>query len=225
MIGEYEIIVRLLLAVLISGLIGFERELKNHPAGLRTHILVTVGSALVMLISKYGFDDLSRGYVGDPGRLAAQVISGIGFLGAGTIIMQGNVVRGLTTAASLWTSACIGLAIGAGYYMGGITAAVLVLFTLLILGILEKKFYKNRIRKIHIEARDNLSLMEKIGTVFSENEIAINGMNVKRTEEDGNRMVHMIFSVRLPNAAESNKIVQQLSDNKDINRIYWEEIQ
>lgn len=222
MINEFEIILRLFIALIISGLIGFEREIKNHPAGLRTHILVTVGATLIMLVSKYGFGDVTGNH--DAGRLAAQVVSGIGFLGAGTIIMQGNVVRGLTTAASLWTSACIGLAIGAGYYMGGITAAGLVLFTLLILGIVETKLSKNRIKKIHIKAHDNLSLMKAIGKVFTDNEIIINSMNVQQVVEDGNDLIHIIFSVKLPLATENNKIVQQLSNNKDIKSIYWEEI-
>ena len=124
MINEYEVVIRLILASILGGLIGLEREVNNRPAGLRTHVLVTAGSALVMLISMYGFNGLGEdGTGGEPARLAAQVVSGIGFLGAGTILRQGNSIQGLTTAASLWVSGCIGLAIGNGYYLGGLVTA------------------------------------------------------------------------------------------------------
>lgn len=118
---------KLLLACFLGGLIGFERESIHRPAGLRTHALVCVGSCLVMLTSEYIFNTFYNGVAGaDVARLGAQVISGIGFLGAGTIIRQDNGVKGLTTAASLWAVACIGLATGIGYYEGAIVAAVIV---------------------------------------------------------------------------------------------------
>src|SRR5690606_893530 len=110
--------------MLLGGLIGIEREIGNRPAGFRTHTLVCIGSSLVMLTSEFligAYADIS---IPDPARLGAQVISGIGFLGAGTIIKDGSRVRGLTTAASLWVVACIGIAIGAGFYWGAIVAAV-----------------------------------------------------------------------------------------------------
>src|SRR5688572_6987783 len=115
----------LLLAALLGGLVGWERERRDRPAGLRTHILVCLGSALITLVSI----QLS-GTRFDPGRIAAQIVSGIGFLGAGTIMRQGNVVRGLTTAASLWTVAGIGMAVAASWetaILGG-TAALIVVF-------------------------------------------------------------------------------------------------
>lgn len=111
MIPGIEIIIRLVLSSVLGGLIGIEREVNNRPAGLRTHVLVTVGSALIMLISIDGFSNLPN-RLGDPARLAAQVVSGIGFLGAGTIMRTGNNINGLTTAASLWVSAGLGLAVG-----------------------------------------------------------------------------------------------------------------
>ncbi|WP_320130657.1 MgtC/SapB family protein [uncultured Sphaerochaeta sp.] len=118
------IIVRLLLATVCGGLIGFERERMRRTAGLRTHILVCMGSALVMLVSQYIF---TRWQTGDPQRMGAQVISGIGFLGAGTIMVTGRQqVKGLTTAAGLWTSACLGLAIGIGFYSGALIGCLFI---------------------------------------------------------------------------------------------------
>lgn len=119
------IIVRILLAVILGGIIGFERNLRNRAAGLRTYILVTLGSTIAMMTNQYVVNMYSEGVV-DPTRIGAQVISGIGFLGAGTILVTNrNRVKGLTTAAGLWTSASIGLAIGIGFYslamIGGIT--------------------------------------------------------------------------------------------------------
>ncbi|MFZ3591759.1 MgtC/SapB family protein [Bacillus sp. DJP31] len=137
---------RLFLAVLLSGIVGFEREIKNRPAGLRTHILVGLGSSLLILLSLYGFDDYFSQYPNgiitmDPGRIPSYVISGIGFLGAGTIIVQGGVsVRGLSTAASIWIVAGIGLVIGAGMYFEGIVITAIVIFTLFVLNKLEKLF-------------------------------------------------------------------------------------
>ena len=115
-----ELLLRLVLAGILGGAVGFERERHNRPAGLRTHILVCLGSALVMIVSVEGFSG-ALGPRGDQARLAAQVVSGIGFLGAGTIMRQGSSVRGLTTAASLWVVAAVGLATGIGLYLAAIS--------------------------------------------------------------------------------------------------------
>ena len=139
MISNTEVILRLLLAVLLSGLVGLEREAKGRSAGLRTHMLVCAGSCLMMLTGIY----LASHYRGtmdvDPTRLAAQVVSGIGFLGAGTIIQFRDSVRGLTTAASVWAAAGIGLAVGGGFYVGAVSTTVLVLVVLLVLHGLEQR--------------------------------------------------------------------------------------
>ncbi|WP_067931104.1 MgtC/SapB family protein [Alicyclobacillus kakegawensis] len=132
---EKEIIIRLVVSGILGALIGLEREIRYKEAGLRTHFVVAVGSALVMVVSKYGFVDVLHPYtvVLDPSRIAAQVVSGIGFLGAGTILVQRQSVRGLTTAAGLWATSGIGLAIGAGMYTAGVGSTVLVLIALEIL--------------------------------------------------------------------------------------------
>ncbi len=134
--------VPMLVAAVAGGLVGLEREATNRPAGLRTHVLVCVGSALIMKVSLGMYDlVLSTGYgVADPGRIAAQVVSGIGFLGAGTIMREGANIRGLTTAASLWVVSGMGLAVGAGFYLQTAVAVVLVLLTLKTLSEVERRF-------------------------------------------------------------------------------------
>ena len=121
-------LIKLGVTTILSGFIGFEREHSHRPAGFRTHILVAVGSSLVMLTSVYVFD--SQGMSGDVTRMSAQVLSGIGFLGAGTILREGFSVKGLTTAASLWAVACIGIAVGAGFYAGALVATFVIYLTL-----------------------------------------------------------------------------------------------
>ncbi len=134
-----QIIFRLILSALLSGLIGLERQLHRRAAGLRTHILVSVGSTLIMLTSLYIFDIYKDSAPVDPARIAAGVITGIGFLGAGTIIRYGEEVRGLTTAASLWVVAASGLAVGCGFYVAASAATILVLLVLLLLRRIESK--------------------------------------------------------------------------------------
>jgi putative Mg2+ transporter-C (MgtC) family protein len=131
-IGWPEVLLRLFVAAALGGAIGVERELRERQAGLRTHLVVSVGAALFTLVSAYGFQDvLSQGrVVADPTRIAAQIVSGIGFLGAGAIIRQGLSVRGLTTAASLWLVAAIGMASGAGFWAGAVLATAGALLTL-----------------------------------------------------------------------------------------------
>lgn len=127
-----DLLLRIALAGLLGGLIGLERQLRAKEAGLRTHILVGIGSAMFMIVSKYGFEDiLVENHVAlDPSRIAAQVVSGMGFLGAGTIIIQKQIVKGLTTAAGMWVTAAIGLVIGSGLYEIGIYGAFLTLIVL-----------------------------------------------------------------------------------------------
>ena len=137
------IFLRLLVSAVLGGFVGIERENKKRAAGLRTHVLVCIGSALVMVLSEYLFHQYQGLTNVDPARLGAQVISGIGFLGAGTIIKQGISVQGLTTAASLWAVACIGLATGSGFYSAAIIAAVIVFVTLRSLGKFENVISSN----------------------------------------------------------------------------------
>jgi putative Mg2+ transporter-C (MgtC) family protein len=135
-ISDWEVALRLGLSLLLCALVGAEREARGQVAGLRTHVIVGVGSTLFTLVSAYAFEDFLVAGPGaaaqrvDPTRIAAQIVSGIGFLGAGAIIRQGANVRGLTTAAALWIAAAIGMAVGAGYYFGASVATALVLASL-----------------------------------------------------------------------------------------------
>lgn len=128
---EIELILRLIVSLLLGGLIGLERELRDKPAGLRTHMLVSIGACLYTLVSIYTFNL-------DPARVAAGIVTGIGFIGAGTIIGAGGHIRGITTAASLWVVASIGLAVGAGAYLIALVTSIIV-FLVLLLGRFEKK--------------------------------------------------------------------------------------
>ena len=159
-----EVLLRVVLAGVLGGAIGVEREIREREAGLRTHLLVAVGAALFTLVSAYGWHDFhfsnQSGVTYDPTRIAAQIVTGIGFLGAGAIIRQGLSVRGLTTAASLWVVAAIGIASGAGYYSGAVITTVVVLVSLWPLRILAYRLIE-RIRpgerRLEVDLRANES--------------------------------------------------------------------
>jgi putative Mg2+ transporter-C (MgtC) family protein len=145
-IENSHIVLRLLLSVLLGALVGYERERNNHAAGLRTHTLVCLGSCLIMILSIYGFAEFAHepNVRLDPARLAAQVITGVGFLGAGTILFTGKSIKGLTTAASIWVVMAVGLAVGAGFYMPAVLSGVLVLLILWGLNIVERRYMQQR---------------------------------------------------------------------------------
>lgn len=167
---ELSLLGRLLLATALGGLIGLERELAGKPAGLRTNILICVGAALLMDISR----SVAAAAVGpaDPARIAAQVVSGIGFIGAGTILVERGSIVGLTTAATLWVVAAIGLAVGSGAYASAIGATALVVVTLLILGRLENFLFERR-TAVHVDLvldADDEQL-ERIGLILRKHRI------------------------------------------------------
>jgi putative Mg2+ transporter-C (MgtC) family protein len=200
-IDPIDISIRLFLALLLGGLIGFERELSSHAAGLRTHILVCVGSTLIMLLSIYGFSDFVNepNVRIDPSRLAAQVISGIGFLGAGTIIFNGRSIKGLTTAASLWVVAAIGLAVGAGFHYAAILACVMVLISLWILNKVEHKYL--RAKKVHsfkIQALDQPGSLGLISTLLGKRNIDIRRVSIEEVFSDGTKTLQITFSITIP---------------------------
>lgn len=162
----FTFIIRLILACILGGLIGFERETAQQPAGFRTYILVCVGAALVMITSQYMFT--LYGNIGDPARLGAQIISGIGFLGAGTIIRDGTNVKGLTTAASLWAVSCVGIAIGIGFYLGAITATILIYITLIVLKKMENRVKREFYNILYIEIdHQKLSCVNEIFEAYN----------------------------------------------------------
>ena len=171
-----EAVIKLLLAILFSGLIGFEREHSHRPAGFRTHILVAVGATLVMMTAKFVFNEYQGLTSFDPTRLGAQVISGIGFLGAGTILREGFSVKGLTTAASLWAVSCIGLAVGAGYYIGALVTTVAIYITL---NTLKRIIAKgNHSKNIYIEAENLAQQASEIGEIVKRYEGNLHSLEI-----------------------------------------------
>ncbi|WP_309119168.1 MgtC/SapB family protein [Paenibacillus sp.] len=168
-ISYLDLTLRVVVALLLGGLIGIEREWNHHAAGFRTHLLVCVGSAAIMLLSIYGFSDFADEYNVrmDPARLAAQVVSGIGFLGAGAIIRTGVNISGLTTAASIWVVAAIGLCAGAGFYYGATLITVLVLIILFLLNKVEKRMHRRRNHnEVKMKVARGSSAVGKITEVF-----------------------------------------------------------
>lgn len=197
-------ILRLSLAVVLGGSIGFEREVRNRPAGLRTHVLVTLGATLIMLISMYGFNG------GDPARLAAQVVSGIGFLGAGTILRDDSGVRGLTTAASIWVCGGIGLALGNGYYGGALVTTFFVLISLVLLGLFEKRVLVSKYHKFEFECRERLGLIGEISGVFARYKMSIIDIKIKSTEEDNNQMLNIVMQIKMEDKAHIEVLMESL---------------
>lgn len=185
-----DICLRLLCAMVVGLVIGTEREYTHRPAGMRTHILVALGACSVMIIGQMIFAEYyAYGAVPDPARLAAQVITGMGFLGAGTIIREGANVKGLTTAASLWAVACLGIAAGAGYYVVALTGMVFIFITLTILEVLQGKLIHGRIsRNYVIRTADVGHGLKLIQQLSGETHCDIHDIQAERTEPDGYRI-------------------------------------
>lgn len=188
------ILIELICAALFAGLIGYERESIGHAAGLRTHILVSVGACLIMIvsISGPGFGDATR----DPARIAAQVVSGIGFLGAGTIIQNGTNVKGLTTAATIWLCGGIGLACGAGYFSGAIIATIVSLVSLILLIKVEVKISKQSPRIMLIVNGSQTNVLKDIMELSTTFEVEIKDIrsNLVKTK-DGDAHYHITLTL------------------------------
>ncbi len=209
--GDVDIIIRIILAGILGGLIGLERESLNKSAGFRTHILVCVGSALIMLVSQ----DLYQLYHGatniDPGRIAAQVVSGIGFLGAGTIMREGATVKGLTTAASLWVVAGVGLAIGAGFYFPALITTGVVFLALIYLGKVEKLIAGlAHVVVFMVTAENRPGQLGRVGSYLGERGILILNIQMKQLSDD--RKVMFEIDTKLPPKTDLNEIMYELGD-------------
>jgi putative Mg2+ transporter-C (MgtC) family protein len=221
-IGLGEITVRLLVAAALSGAVGLERELRERVAGLRTHMLVGVGSALFTLVSAYAWSDFifdrEQGTVYDPTRIAAQIVTGIGFLGAGAILRQGLSVRGLTTAAGLWVVAAIGIASGAGYYAAAAITTGIVLVGLGPLRRLEGAI--NRVGGdsgfLEIELPAGQPISEVIA-VLRGRRARINGLEL---DDHADRRVLRV-EIDLPIGRDSGGVVEALSEREDVHGVRW----
>lgn len=205
------------LTVVLCSLVGIERESRDQAAGMRTHVLVGVGSALFTLVSAYGFQDvLSMGAAGtpvmhDPTRIAAQIVSGIGFLGAGAIIRQGFTVRGLTTAATLWMVAAIGMACGAGYYEGAIAATAVTLVALILFRHLFRPYVMPRLRTdwvmLDLELADSKTLGKVIGALMDES-VRVHSMENEGDSDSDGQSVRL--DLRIPTGFEWEPFIEKL---------------
>ncbi|ANY75047.1 MgtC/SapB family protein [Paenibacillus ihbetae] len=220
-------LMRLLFAALLGGLIGWERERRNKQAGLKTHLLVAVGSTLIMLTSIYGFDSLLINHPNarfDPARLAAQVVSGIGFLGAGAILRRSNhIISGLTTAATLWVAAAIGLSVGSGFYWPAVVTTAIVLISTLVLNKLESRFLfikKSGSLKIMIEAGDRPVQVSIITDLLQKANMTVQGMIVNNdSADDDSTKVTMEFRVYSFNSKGIDALFEQLWQVEGIKQV------
>jgi putative Mg2+ transporter-C (MgtC) family protein len=210
-------LVRLVLALLCGGFLGIERGRKKRPAGFRTYMLVCLGAALVMMTNEY----ICKIYgSGDPARMGAQVISGIGFLGAGTIIVTGhNRVKGLTTAAGLWAAACIGLAIGIGYYSGAIIGCFMIFVAMAALHNMDERVMSNtKVLNLYIEF-EKLSSIGKFLEFIKEREIKVNELEITRSNAADEMGIAALITVQLPKKQSHTTIVNLLNCAEGVNFI------
>lgn len=211
-----ETFIRIFTAFFLGGMVGFEREYKSRPAGLRTHILVCTGAALVQIAS-ISFFKRNPYFSGDPMRLGAQVISGIGFLGAGTIIKEGPSIRGLTTAASIWAVGCIGIAAGAGLYFEASMATILVFISLR--GFKKLEYYMNkgkRYSEILVIADNVPGQLGQIGSALGSLGIQITNVRMEGSEEE---VVNINFTLKIPYDVGNHSIIEKLMALRGIKEI------
>lgn len=207
---QLEFVARIMGACICGIVVGYERKNRNKEAGIRTHAIVALGSALIMIVSKYGFKDIPD-Y--DASRVAAQIVSGIGFLGAGIIFIKNNTVSGLTTAAGIWATSGIGMAIGAGlYYIGGITTILIVFIQF----ILHRQFIINSEHKyevIEVSIKSNPEAMGVIQGIFIKNNIEVITMDVERVKGGGFRAE---LGIILPKECGKSKLMGLLLGCGDV---------
>lgn len=213
------ILTRLVLACVLGGIIGYEREHTNRPAGFRTHILVCVGATLAMVTSDFIFRTYSENSI-DPARLGAQVISGIGFLGAGTIIREGFNVRGLTTAASIWAVACVGLAVGIGFYEGAVGATVVIFITLILLKKIEASFTrKKKCRVIYVKSFNMDKPIGVLTGIFEDYNVKIRKIEFVKREKDNSTVIK--FEAKLSNSKKGD-VMNGLYKIEGVKEVYEE---
>jgi putative Mg2+ transporter-C (MgtC) family protein len=217
-ITEMDMVIRLCLGFLAGAIIGFERTTRHQIAGLKTHILISVGATLLMLLSIWLPQYFSSLKNGDPARIAAQVVSGIGFLGAGAIVRLGNNVKGLTTAASLWFIAAVGLAVGAGAYIAALTAEVLSLFTLVALDFFEKRLFPSERNKLlELGYKGNIPDTREALEVLKSFGVRVISMDVDQPlgKKKGGSLKLLVAA---PVAMDVSKLAKALKDSGNVER-------
>ena len=221
MINEWTIVFRLLFSAILSGMIGFEREFHGRAAGFRTHILLCIGSCLIMLTSMHIFDLYYTRAAVDPARIAAGVITGIGFLGAGTIMHFRSSVRGLTTAASLWVVAGLGLAVGSGLYFGAIVTTAITVVALLMFSRLEHAMIrKDWYRSIVIETGEGVDQLKAIRQVLDESRVEITDFEVDRARDGVSMALKLGLKLYSPKAAD--QLLTDIGRLGGVKHVKWE---
>jgi len=195
MLSNADMIARLALAAVLGSMVGMERERLDWAAGLRTHMLVCVGACLFMIVSAFGFADSLGGQhvVLDPSRVAAQVVTGIGFIGAGTIIFRREAIRGLTTAASVWAVAAVGLAVGGGLLITSLAATVIIVLILGAVKPLERRLFRNRRRRLLTITMDENTTLAEIETTVRGADIEYLQLTVEREQAQGVYRVQVLL--------------------------------
>jgi putative Mg2+ transporter-C (MgtC) family protein len=220
-----EIALRLVIAAALTGAVGLEREWRERAAGLRTHMLVGVGSALFTLVSAYGFNEFLVGgsnvVRADPSRIAAQIVTGIGFLGAGAILRQGLAIRGLTTAAGLWVAAAIGMAVGAGFYSAALLTTGVVLFGLGPLRWAEGYIVARRQKggRLEVDLRPDQPLAPVLA-VLETRRAKVQRIHLEEAGEEGRELR---LEVQLPAAVSPRDVVDHLSQLDEVVSVRWDE--
>ena len=208
---------RLGLAFLLGGVIGLERETHGQAAGLRTHMVVTIGAALITLIS-LKVSLMGSGVPADPGRIAAQIVSGIGFLGAGAIIRYGMTIRGLTTAACLWTSAGIGMACGIGFWFGAVATAALTVIATFVFDRVEKKYLQDTsVKRILIRAREGAGVLEKVEGVFKKESIRMKSIGIEKDFVE--KILQLNITVNMSEKINLENLLDRLNDVPSVERV------
>ena len=222
------IAIRLIVAAFVSSLIGFDREYKNRPAGIRTHILVCVGAAIITLIQEHLFydslamvesnPDLAPSVTVDQGRIIAQIVSGIGFLGAGTIIVSNREINGLTTAASLWAVAALGIAIGQGYYDIAFIGTVIIL---IVLTLIKRVVHIPVMRKIEIEYYEREATSELIEAYFKDHDITIQSVEFSATYSKERNLYQGIYTIEVPKELSMVTLIEDFAQNDNVSKVKW----
>lgn len=215
------VMLRVLLAVIVGGVLGLERGRKNRPAGFRTYILVSVGSALVMLTNQYAYEQFG---VSDPVRMGAQVISGIGFLGAGTILVRNNTqVKGITTAAGLWAAACCGLAIGIGFYEGAVIGSLTIFLVLTVLQRLDGHIHScSKIVDVYMEYESRFALSTLL-EFAKKSDLYISDIQINKSKMDkGGELLNVVLGVKSAQKRTHTEIIELLSSAQGV--LYIEEL-
>lgn len=213
-------LVRLVLAMLLGGMLGIERGRKRRPAGLRTYMIVCIASALVMITSQYMSEYFGTG---DPARLGAQVISGIGFLGAGTIMITSRQVKGLTTAAGLWAAACIGLAVGIGFYTGAILCSLIVLLVMTVLTGFDARIRKKTKQLNFFAEFISMDDLGKFMDMLRQSGYKLNDLELDRGGRNVNDLVGATFWVEMEKSADHIETIRKLSGFEGVR--YLEELE